>query len=158
MTATIEDLPKKVKPKSANIGAGGFAEDQVEFAGPEPEQLAFSIDEFSRAIMAKIVKKCGTRDYWEDWAVNIAEIARNHITRLTALLKDSDTKARKAFDEFLEELRDDLNESITESDAIEMLAQRVVDSVDSFSDTAPQSDDLTCLALRYAGNEGNELT
>ena len=35
--------------------------------------------------MAKIVKKCGTRDYWEDWAVNIAEIAKNHITRLTSI-------------------------------------------------------------------------
>ena len=42
--------------------------------------------------------------------------------------------------------------------AIEALAQRVVDSVDSFSDTAPQSDDLTCLALRYAGHGGNGLT
>jgi phosphoserine phosphatase RsbU/P len=42
--------------------------------------------------------------------------------------------------------------------AIEALAQRVVDSVGAFSDTAPQSDDLTCLALRYAGHEGNGLT
>ena len=46
--------------------------------------MTFSIDEFSRAIMAKIVKKCGTRDYWEDWSASIAEIAKNHITRLTA--------------------------------------------------------------------------
>ena len=42
--------------------------------------------------------------------------------------------------------------------SIEMLAQRVVDSVDSFSDTAPQSDDLTCLALRYAGHGESGLT
>lgn len=85
--------------------------------------MNFSVDEFSRAIMAKIVKKCGTRDYWEDWAVNIAEIAKNHITRLTGLLKEPSTDARKSFDAFLAELRDDLNESITEADAIEMLAQ-----------------------------------
>ena len=56
-------------------------------------QSFFSIDEFSRAIMTKIVKKCGTRDYWEDWSASIAEIAKNHITRLTALLKDPDTEA-----------------------------------------------------------------
>lgn len=34
---------------------------------------------------------------------------------------------------------------------IETLAGRVVASVATFSDTAPQSDDLTCLALRYNG-------
>ncbi|MBU2091073.1 MAG: SpoIIE family protein phosphatase, partial [Alphaproteobacteria bacterium] len=40
-----------------------------------------------------------------------------------------------------------------ESVAIEAMAGRVVASVVSFSDTAPQSDDLTCLALRYNGPE-----
>jgi predicted helicase len=88
--------------------------------------MTFSIDEFSRAIMAKIVKKCGTRDYWEDWSASIAEIAKNHITRLTALLKDPDTEARRAFDAFLGELRDDLNDTISEGDAIEMLAQHII--------------------------------
>jgi len=76
--------------------------------------MTFPIDEFSRAIMAKIVKKCGTRDYWEDWSASIAENAKNHITRLTALLKDPNTEARKAFDAFLAELRDDLNDPIVD--------------------------------------------
>ena len=58
------------------------------------------IDEFSRAIMAKIVKKCGTRDYWEDWATNIAEIAQRHISRITGHLAEPATLARKAFDDF----------------------------------------------------------
>ena len=107
-------------------GSGGDTAMTSSRARPTQTEMTFSIDEFSRAIMAKIVKKCGTRDYWEDWATNIAEIAKTHITRLTALLKDPDTEARNAFDAFLAELRDDLNDTITEGDAIEMLAQHLI--------------------------------
>ncbi len=123
VTAVVEDLPTKAVAARSNIGTPG--RDPVA-TGPEQTEMAFSVDEFSRAIMAKIVKKCGTRDYWEDWATNIADIAKNHITRLTGILKDPDTEARKAFDAFLKELRDDLNETITEADAIEMLAQHII--------------------------------
>jgi predicted helicase len=128
VTAVVQKLPNKTKAAGSGIGAGngGPGDDVIE--GPEPTQteMTFSIDEFSRAIMAKIVKKCGTRDYWEDWSASIAEIAKNHITRLTALLKDPDTEARRAFDAFLGELRDDLNDTISEGDAIEMLAQHII--------------------------------
>ncbi|UOA34411.1 hypothetical protein DSM110093_04247 (plasmid) [Sulfitobacter sp. DSM 110093] len=123
VTAVVEDLPTKAAAARSNIGTPG--RDPVA-TGPEQTEMVFSVDEFSRAIMAKIVKKCGTRDYWEDWASNIADIAKNHITRLTGILKDPDTPARKSFDDFLDELRDDLNDTITEADAIEMLAQHII--------------------------------
>jgi len=123
VTAVVEDLPVKAAAAKSNIGTPG--RDPVTTSDTQME-MAFSVDEFSRAIMAKIVKKCGTRDYWEDWATNIAEIAKNHITRLQGILKDPDTPARKAFDAFLEELRDDLNDTITEDDAVEMLAQHII--------------------------------
>lgn len=127
VTATVQDLPSRSKKTGSGIGTGGAGERASEGdSAAQQTEMNFSVDEFSRAIMAKIVKKCGTRDYWEDWAVNIAEIAKNHITRLTGLLKDPGTDARKSFDAFLAELRDDLNESITEADAIEMLAQHII--------------------------------
>jgi len=128
VTAVVENLPSKTKAASSGIGKGSGGPGDEVIEGPEHKQteMAFSIDEFSRAIMAKIVKKCGTRDYWEDWSASIAEIAKNHITRLTALLKDPDTEARHAFDAFLAELRDDLNDTISEGDAIEMLAQHII--------------------------------
>jgi predicted helicase len=128
VTAVVQTLPKRTKAASSGIGSGNGGPDDDVIEGPEPTQteMTFSIDEFSRAIMAKIVKKCGTRDYWEDWSASIAEIAQNHITRLTALLKDPDTEARRAFDSFLGELRDDLNDTISEGDAIEMLAQHII--------------------------------
>lgn len=127
VTATVQDLPTRAKKLGSGIGSGGGADGKSEGdSTPQQTEMHFSVDEFSRAIMAKIVKKCGTRDYWEDWAVNIAEIAKNHITRLTGILKEPDTAARKAFDDFLSELRDDLNDTITEADAIEMLAQHII--------------------------------
>ena len=123
VTAVVEDLPTRSKPDRPDIGTAG--RDKTSTDGQQTE-MVFSVDEFSRAIMARIVKKCGTRDYWEDWATNIAEIAKNHISRLTSILKEPDTDARKAFDSFLEELRDDLNDTITEADAVEMLAQHII--------------------------------
>ena len=84
------------------------------------------MDEFSRSIMAKIVEKCGTRDYWEDWATDVAEIAERHITRISALVSVPGSDARGVFTDFLTEVRDDLNDSISERDAIEMLAQHLI--------------------------------
>lgn len=115
---------------SSGIGQGGGAEDDKSESGDStpklPAQKAFVFDEFSKAILAKIVKKCGTRDYWEDWANDIADIASKHISRIKGVLSKKDSKEREAFDAFLEEIRDDLNESITEDDAIEMLAQHLI--------------------------------
>lgn len=123
VTAVVEDLPTRSKPERSGIGTPG--RDPI-VTGEVQGEFAFSVDEFSRAIMAKIVKKCGTRDYWEDWATNIAEIAKNHISRLKGILADPNTEARLAFDEFHGELKDDLNDSITEDDAVEMLAQHII--------------------------------
>ncbi|WP_019219389.1 DEAD/DEAH box helicase [Bartonella florencae] len=122
VTAVVDQLPIRAQPARSNIGS---PERDLLFTGGQG-QLSFSVDQLSRAIMAKIVKKCGTRDYWEDWASNIAEIAKNHITRLTAILAEPDTRSRQAFDQFLAELRDDLNNAVTEADAIEMLAQHII--------------------------------
>ena len=111
------------KPKRPDIGKGGADPP----AGTDhPTQLELVIDEFSRAIMAKIVEKCGTRDYWEDWAGDVAEIAERHVTRITALVDRPGSDARGFFEDFLKEVRDDLNESVSERDAIEMLAQHII--------------------------------
>lgn len=54
------------------------------------------------------------------------ETAQNYIMRLTSILAEPDTKVRQAFDNFLAKLRNDLNNTITEGDAIEMLAQHII--------------------------------
>ncbi|WP_370152091.1 DEAD/DEAH box helicase [Ferrovibrio sp.] len=114
------------------IGQGSQTEDDDSTDGDStprqstPFQTAFAFDEFTRAIMAKIVKKCGRRTYWEDWASDIAKIAQAHISRIKGLVEKPNTPEREAFGRFLSEIRDDLNEKVTEDEAIEMLAQHLI--------------------------------
>ena len=123
VTAEVDDLPARSKRIGPDIGEGGA---DPPHGDDKPKQLELVIDEFSRAIMAKIVEKCGTRDYWEDWAADVAEIAERHITRITALVERPGSDAQGFFEDFLKEVRDDLNESVSERDAIEMLAQHII--------------------------------
>ena len=129
--AVSNTLPEKhdARKDQSNIGAGGgIAEERGNYdpSSGQSQQMPLAFDEFSKAIYAKIVQKCGKRDYWENWANDIARIAQTHITRLTGLLENKDGREYKAFAEFLQSLRDDLNESISEQDAIEMLAQHII--------------------------------
>lgn len=129
-TAVVED----VKPKSKkgeqkdkeDTASVGDQKDDVDSEESENEQLAFVLSDLSQAIKAKIVEKCGSRDYWEQWANDIAKIAQSHITRINAIVLNSGTPERKAFLAFLEEIKDDLNPEITETDAVEMLAQHII--------------------------------
>ena len=128
--AEITDLPQKSATLETNldIGKGGTSEQERE-TNPSidsPQQRSFIFDEFSSAIIAKIVKKCGRRTYWEDWATDIAKIAEAHIERINAVLDNQGSKEKEAFDAFLAELKDDLNDSITQQEAVEMLAQHLI--------------------------------
>ena len=127
VTAEVDELPQRRKRKHADIGGGGSGNgtgngDPVE--DKPPTQLV--IDEFSRAVMAKIVEKCGTRHYWEDWAKDVADIAERHITRIRSLVEQEGSDANGFFQDFLKEVRDDLNEDVSADDAIEMLAQHLI--------------------------------
>src|SRR6202012_284487 len=93
----------------------------------EQGELHFEIGEIEKAIYAKLVQKVGNRHHWEDWANDIAKIARTHIDRITAIVENpANTKERGAFHAFADELRDDLNSSITDGEIIEMLAQHLI--------------------------------
>lgn len=125
--AVAENLPvqRTSEGKGLGIGRGGTGDDRPDNPTRPPEQLTFIQDEFPAAIRAKIVQKCGTRTYWETWAKDIGDIAKAHIERIKAVL-DTGENERAVFDEFLSEIRDDLNGSVTRDEAIEMLAQHLV--------------------------------
>ena len=124
VTATIGDLPSRQGSPGLGVGDKGTEYKQDRGDGRRSVQLV--IDEFSRAVMAKIVERCGTRDYWEDWATDVAEIAERHITRIRSLVEQDGSDAQAFFQDFLKEVRDDLNESVSDADAIEMLAQHLI--------------------------------
>lgn len=136
ITDKVESRPKKKAPEriaalktakqgraigSGSAGAGSVARPS------EQRELEFEIGEIERAIYAKLVQKVGNRHHWEDWAKDIAKIARTHIDRITGVLENKkNVREREAFERFAEELRDDLNDSITSDEIVEMLAQHMV--------------------------------
>ena len=116
------------KGKSAGKAKGGSAIGSG-LQGPAPEQAAlqFDVGEIERALYATVVKKCGNRHHWEDWANDIAKIANTHIDRIEAILENKENTAEiAAFEAFAHELRDDLNSSVSDGEIIEMLAQHLI--------------------------------
>ena len=77
-------------------------------------------------IYAKIVQRCGERRYWEKWAESVTDIARVHHERIRAIIGDPDSGVGPRFDEFVEALRRNLNDSITPDDAAAMLSQHLI--------------------------------
>ena len=72
-----------------------------------------------------MVQKVGDRRYWEQWAKDVAQIADRQIERITYLIENKKDQ-RKAFDNFLAGLQKNINPSINESQAVEMLAQHII--------------------------------
>lgn len=138
--AITDKVPSKTVAKKASKGDGGHgsfvigATAQGDRSGlnegpPAPYQysLRYEVGELERAIYAKLVQKVGNRQHWEQWANDIAKIANTHISRIKAILENSANEhERQVFAEFAKELRDDLNNSITDADIIEMLAQHLI--------------------------------
>ena len=85
-----------------------------------------SLKEWRDSIYSRIVKKCGKPDYWDHWAKEVAEIAKRHILRLTQLMNEPNAPYKDVFERFVQGLRLNLNPSISEADAIEMLAQHLI--------------------------------
>ena len=104
---------------SGDFTVGSAADKPV--TKPEQGKLQFQIGELEKAVYAKVVQKVGNRSHWEDWANDIAKIARTHIERITGILSNpANTVEIAAFQAFAKELRDDLNDSISDTDIIEM--------------------------------------
>ena len=127
VVVVAENLPQK-PPGDKGLDIGGRPGDDGEGdLGVRPEeQIRFILGDFPAAMRAKIVQKCGRRTYWEDyWAKDIGQIAQQHIERINATL-ETGVAERMLFDMFLAEIRDNLNDAVTEEDAIEMLAQHLI--------------------------------
>jgi predicted helicase len=131
ITDKIQKQPKKPADTNTTKAAKAKGQYGIGETVKKPKQTdvveTFEVDDIQRAIYAKVVQKCGNRSHWEDWANDIAKIARTHITRIQAILDTPANVAEiAAFKAFGEELRDDLNNAITDSEIVEMLAQHLI--------------------------------
>jgi predicted helicase len=145
--AVTEKIQRKQKtstgPKNKDAGRGGFTIGEPQpkpYRKDDQHELQFEIGEIEKAIYAKLVQKVGNRQHWEDWANDIAKIARTHIDRIRSILglppetegesssvqPDPGNDAKTTFIAFAKELRADLNDSITDGEIVEMLAQHLI--------------------------------
>lgn len=129
--ATINKLElNKKKPDQIQIIGVGDPPEGGELI-PLTEQLSMMLTEedlsdLERAIYGKIVRKVGNVRYWEDWSKDVAEIAQKHMLRIRVMLEDTESEAYKEFQKFIKSLRYNINDSISETQAIEMLAQHLI--------------------------------
>lgn len=138
--ATINQIElNKNKPKQILIGDGGagdefsdgdgIAREDREKYNATSEQLAkqlnLQFEEMQSTFFARMVEKVGNKRYWEQWARDVAQIAQEHIAHIMHLIK-TDERARKAFDEFLSGLHKNINPSVSEQEAVDMLAQHII--------------------------------
>jgi predicted helicase len=88
-------------------------------------QMSLQFEELQNVVFARMVEKVGDRRYWEQWAKNVAEIAERQVERISRLIQDGG-EHQKAFDRFLGGLRKNINPSITEREAVDMLSQHII--------------------------------
>ena len=89
------------------------------------KQLELEFAKLQNEIYAKIVLKCGSKPYWEQWAADVAKIAEKHIESITTIVSKKG-KAKDEFEKYLSGLQKNINPSVSEQDAIEMLAQHII--------------------------------
>ena len=88
-------------------------------------QLELQFEQLQNVVFARMVQKVGDRRYWEQWAKSVAEIAERQVERISQLIIKDKTH-EKAFAKFLAGLQKNINPSITQQDAIEMLSQHII--------------------------------
>lgn len=114
----------------ANDGGSPTAPAAAETEGsPLPEMpllpgFGKTLEDWHTAIIARTVRKCGDRRYWETWAKNIAEIAERQIAAIHTLLASG--RGKEEFAAFLSGLRENTRPDISAEDAVEMLAQQLI--------------------------------
>ena len=129
------NLNKKRPPKitvagvprgSYTIGKGNPTDKAVNLDDEEiSRQLELRFGTLQDGIYARLVEEVGDKMYWENWAKSVGDIAKKFIERIALLIKENKT-AHEYFEGFITGLHKNINDSIDEGQAIEMLAQHMI--------------------------------
>jgi len=124
------DLNKKRTDKITVVGigkgeSGRVGEDTTPDYGGMDQKLALQFEQLQGIVYAKMVQKVGDRVYWEKWAKDVADIAERQVERINRLIKNEGDH-KKAFSEFMNGLKKNINPSISEREAVEMLSQHII--------------------------------
>ncbi|MDR1164281.1 MAG: DEAD/DEAH box helicase family protein [Deltaproteobacteria bacterium] len=126
----VTDYQERKGQDNADNSGADYSKGTRRDALEPKESNSFAIDSdysFQMAFVSKLVKKIGNQDYLGQWADDVVRIANTYIDRIKAILEDSkNTSEIQIFNAFADELRGDLNNSLTNDDVIEMLAQHMI--------------------------------
>ncbi|HPI99746.1 MAG TPA: DEAD/DEAH box helicase family protein [Enterococcus sp.] len=120
------------KPKQLKvIGIGGAPAKGNDLINEDSDniyqtKLDLEWDKFEGAIYGKIVQKVGDRKYLENWSADVAKIAQRQISWINNKLKDKKDPITIEFKKFVSSLQHNINESIDENQAAEMLSQHLI--------------------------------
>ena len=108
------------------IGQGGPKDRAVNLSNEDvARQLDLQFGELQNGIYARLVEKVGDKMYWENWGKSIGDIAQKFMDRIELLIKEN-PNAHKYFEDFLGGLHKNINDSISEDEAVGMLAQHMI--------------------------------
>ena len=123
------------RPDTASYGGGteggdsGVSEPSAAYGNAAAialqNQLQIQFEQIQSIVFAKMVQKVGDRRYWEQWAKDVAQIAERYVERINRLIRDS-VDHKKTFADFLTGLQKNINPSITQDEAVEMLSQHII--------------------------------
>lgn len=109
-----------VGDKSSDTDSDGKAKDT-----PSGFQMTFQFEHLQQVVYARLVQKVGNRRFWEQWAKDVGQVAERQIERLKRLIS-TEGEHKQAFIDFLKGLQSNINPSVTESEALEMLSQHII--------------------------------
>ena len=116
----------RVPRDSYAIGNGAADDGPMQIENAEvARQLELQFGSLQDGIYARLVEKVGDKMYWENWAKSVGQIAQKFIERITLLIHENEN-ARIYFNDFISGLHKNINDSIDEGQAIEMLAQHMI--------------------------------
>jgi predicted helicase len=132
--ATINKIElNKNRPGQINVvGIGGSDRNVSEEAGTYKtasasvaRQLELQFEQLQSVVFARLVQKVGDRRYWEQWAKDVAQIAERQKERIEYLIANKKNQ-KAAFANFVTGLQRNINPSINEAQAVDMLAQHII--------------------------------
>ncbi len=88
-------------------------------------QMTLQFEQIQNVMFARMVQKVGDKRYWEQWAKDVAGIAARQMERINGLIEEKGDHTA-AFEQFLLGLQKNINPSITQTQAVEMLSQHII--------------------------------
>lgn len=88
-------------------------------------QIPLNFGVWEDFLYARMVEHVGNRKYWEQWAEDIADIAKRHTDRINDLIS-VEGELRREFYNFVYNLQQNLNPAVTPAEAVDLLAQHIV--------------------------------